>query len=427
MGNRPTWLTSLRIGIETGLTQVLRHPLRTALTAITTAVAIAVTVNVISLVQGMDEDLRRDTARFGRRTVDVSRFPVIIPGLKQVTLGEAELAEVRALLEDLDVRVVDRRLARATVRGRVELERIAIVAAPPTYAATLDVDIEAGRWFSDEDGRDRVCVLDASAGRSLFPGVSPSELVGTKIQVDGKAAVGAWRIVGVLEDPMTHRALFEAFDEGRDARTLTSSLLSFRNVYVPRWAIESETFSGLSIVAPSEEAVDEIAKRLRVVWPPVDDNALLPAQSVGVFVRKDWMDIMGDTSQAGVLLSNIVWMIIVGVAVVMLTTLSLLTIRERYDELAIRRVEGAGREDVAWQITVEGTLTAFVGGLLGLPLGYVGAALLREIVDFPFRFEARYALVATAVAILIGLVASVLPARHAASLQPAQVLGRRQT
>ena len=82
---------------------------------------------------------------------------------------------------------------------------------------------------------------------------------------------------------------------------------------------------------------------------------------------------------------------------------------------------------MALQVTVEGTLTALAGGLAGLPLGYAGAEVLRSIVGFPFRFEARYALVATGVAILLGLVASVVPARRAARLEPARVLTRRLT
>ena len=97
------------------------------------------------------------------------------------------------------------------------------------------------------------------------------------------------------------------------------------------------------------------------------------------------------------------------------------------DELAIRRVEGATTRDVALQVTVEGVMLALVGGLAGLPIGYVGADVLRDIVDFPFRFELRYAAVATGVAILLGLFASVLPARHAARLQPVAVLTRRRT
>jgi putative ABC transport system permease protein len=139
------------------------------------------------------------------------------------------------------------------------------------------------------------------------------------------------------------------------------------------------------------------------------------------------MNLLGQTTQTGAFLGNVVWIIVVGVAVVMISTLNLLTIRERYDELAIRRCEGARRADVALQITAEGTLLAFLGGVAGLPLGYLGADVLSRLVQFPFRFEARYAVAATGVSILLGLLASVLPARRAAGLEPARVLSRRLT
>jgi len=72
-------------------------------------------------------------------------------------------------------------------------------------------------------------------------------------------------------------------------------------------------------------------------------------------------------------------------------------------------------------------LLALVGGIAGLPLGLIGAELLRRIVDFPFRFELKYALFATGVAALLGLFAAALPARRAAGLQPVRVLTRRRT
>jgi ABC-type antimicrobial peptide transport system permease subunit len=235
-------------------------------------------------------------------------------------------------------------------------------------------------------------------------------------------------VVGVLEDPLTHRDLFEAFDEGRGSRTLTSALLSFRNVYVPEGAIRGDELSGVSVALPSEAATTEAARRLRGLWPPARDGApILPSQTVGVFVRREWMDALGATTSTGAFLGNLVWIVVVGVAVVMISTLNLITIRERYDEIAIRRCEGARRRDVALQVTAEGTLTALAGGLAGLPLGYLGAAVMRDIVAFPFRFEPRYAAAATAVAVALGLVASVVPARRAARLQPAGVLSRRVT
>jgi putative ABC transport system permease protein len=181
------------------------------------------------------------------------------------------------------------------------------------------------------------------------------------------------------------------------------------------------------VVLATEERARTAAARLRALWPAKGRDPLESIQSVGVFARGEWMDALGASTATGAVLSNMVWMIIVGVAIVMISTLNLITIRERYDEIAIRRCEGARRRDVALQVTAEGVLTSLVGGLAGLPLGYAGAEMLRRIVEFPFRFELRYALAAIVVAIALGLLASVIPARRAARMQPARVLGRRLT
>ena len=58
-------MSSLLAAFVEGVRHLRRHPLRAALAALTCAVAIAVTVNVVSLSYGMDEDIRRDLARFG--------------------------------------------------------------------------------------------------------------------------------------------------------------------------------------------------------------------------------------------------------------------------------------------------------------------------------------------------------------------------
>jgi hypothetical protein len=312
----------------------------------------------------------------------------------------------------------------------VDGERVAVVAAPPAYLATLSIPVLAGRWLGPGDagtpGGASVCTLDAAAARRLFDVDEPASAVGRRLTLDLEDGPRILEVVGVLADPLRYRELFETFDAGQGARTLTSALLSFRNVYVPEGALPGDEYTGISIALPTDEAVEEARRRLLRVWPlDAADPKALVAGGVGVFVRRDWMDALAASTRQGTLLGNVVWVIIVLVAVVMITTLNLTTIRERYDEVALRRCEGATGHDVAWQVTVEGTLTAVLGGLAGLPIGYVGARLLRDIVEFPFRFELRYAIAATGVAVLLGLLASVLPARHAARLQPARVLGRR--
>jgi putative ABC transport system permease protein len=410
-----------------GLRHLARHPLRSVLTAVTCAVAIAVTVNVISLSYGLDDDVRRDIAKFGRLTIDVGRTPLIRPGAVRPPFGEAELAKIRAAVDGLSAVVVPLRTERATARGDAEAERIVLAAAGPSYPETLKIDLAAGRWLAPSDRGFSACVLDRSVASSLFPGVTPAAVVGRSIALVREPAVSPV-VVGILDDPMTHRAVFEAFDEGRSSRTLAGALLSFRNVYVPEDALGTPDLTMVHVVLPDERRLALARERLVALWPETSvDLAADRIPPITVFERKTWIDAFGGVSQTGAFLGNIVWILVVFVACVMVSTQNLITIRERYDEVALRRCEGARKAHLVTQVTTEGLVTSVAGGLLGLPVGYLGAEALRRLVDFPFRFEARYAGVAVLVSVFLGLLSSVVPARRAAGLDPARVLSRRLT
>lgn len=421
-------MSSALASVVEGVRHLARHPLRAALSALTCAVAIAVTVNVVSLSYGMDEDIRRDIARFGRLTIDVGRSPVLRAGAERVPFGTAEVERVRAAVEGLGAVVVPTATARVTARGDVEVPRVVLASVGEGFPRTLAVAVKAGRFFTAAEAAAPVCVLDESAGRALFPGVAPAQVVGRTVTLSAPPGFEV-TVVGVLEDPMTYRALFESFDEGRSSRTLISALLSFRNVYVPLEAGGrgvSDDLTTVSVVLADEARVDLAMERLSRLYPRADMDAD-PASvaPVNVFARRTWIDAFGGSTQTGAMLGNLVWIIVCLVACVMVSTLNLVAIRERYDEIAVRRCEGARRRDIVVQVAAEGVVTAVVGGLLGLPLGVVGADVLAGLVAFPFRFDVRFAGLAVGVAALLGLLSSALPARRAAALDPAAVLSRR--
>lgn len=407
-----------------GVRHVVRRPLRSALTALTSAVAIAVTVNVISLNYGLDEDIRADIARFGRTTIDVGRSPLIRPGAPRAPFGEEELRAIRSSLASTGAVIVPVRQSRVAGTGSVEVAGLSLVAVGLDYPRSVGVAPVAGRWLDAGERGTSVCVLDDAAAKALYPGLPPSDVVGrTVVTRPGGLSL---RIVGVLEDPMTYRRLFEAFDEGRGSRTLTGSLLSFRNVYVPEDALGDGDLSLVEVVLPDLARVRAAAASLRRIWPgDLISTTAEAASPISVFVRADWIEAMGGVTQTGAYLGNIVWILVVAVGCILVSTLNLVTIRERYDEIAVRRCEGARKRDVVAQVVTESVLTSFAGGLLGLPLGYLAAALMRAIVDIPFRFDPRYAGVAVVVAIGLGLLAGAVPARRTASLDPALVLTRR--
>ncbi|MGE0190764.1 MAG: ABC transporter permease [Planctomycetota bacterium] len=422
------------------LRSLAHHPLRTLLAAVTSAAAVAVVANVISLSQGFDRDIRDDVAQFGARTVDLVRAPVLglRPGRER--FGRTYVEAVREDLGSLALAIVPRAhrvrdVALPVGAGARVLGGVTVVEAPTGLAATVDVELVAGRWWREDEvaPRDqaRVAVVDEAIARELLAGLhgdrevqEPGDLVGRELRVGAADDAPTVEVIGVLRDPMRYRALFEEMDAGRSTRLLGSSLLAFRCVYLPADPEREDLdLTGISVVARSPTDVPAVAERLEQVIATVHDPATRPA--LGVIVRRLWMEALGGATQAGAFVGNLVWMLVALVAAVLLATMNLVTVRERFDELAIRRVEGARRRDVATQVTFESMGTALVGGLLGLPLGALAARVLARIVEFPFRFDMRYAGVAVAVAVGIGALAALLPAWRAASIDPARVLARR--
>ena len=421
---------------------LVRHPGRTLLAALTSAAAVAVVANVVSLAQGFDRDVRQDVARFGLRTLDLARAPVLGLPRGSAPLDERYVEAVRRAVGDRAEAVIPRRhRLRTLVDARGDgverrLDGVTVIEAPGTIQRSVDVALAAGRWWTAEEERAGapVAVVDAAVARRLLGGLfgpvpddlDVAPLVGRRLVLGTAEAAPTAEVVGVLADPMRYRALFEEMDAGRSSRLLGSSILSFRNVYVPAVATSPDApadLTGITVVARADADVAPLAEALEAVLGAVDPPQVRPA--LAVIVRRRWMEALGGTTQQGALVGNLIWILVAFVAAVLLATMNLVTVRERYDELAVRRVEGARRRDVAVQVTAESVATALLGGLLGLPIGALAARVLARLVQFPFRFDPRYAGLAIGVAVGIGALAALLPAWRAASIDPARVLARR--
>ena len=190
----------------------------------------------------------------------------------------------------------------------------------------------------------------------------------------------------------------------------------------------------LESVNVSKALFDSLYDRPRNRWTwanvagePGDDDRAQMEQAIAGFpdtqleTREEWIeredaDINQFISFLYVMLTLAVFVSIFG----MINTL-VLSVYERTREIGMLRAIGMTRRQVRRMIRQESIITALIGAAVGLPLGIFLAALVnRALAEYDIRFAVPWVqlVVLTIVAIVIGILAAIMPARPRRKLDP---------
>jgi putative ABC transport system permease protein len=390
--------------IRFALHSLASQRMRTFLTALGIAVGIAAVVLLTSLGEGIHRYVMGEFTQFGTNLIGIT------PGRTSTTGGSSggvisnvrplSLADARAMRRIRRViATVPMVQGNAAVEYRRRHRRTMVLGVGSSAPTVWRMKVASGRFLPDEESAPRcLVVLGATVRRELFGTTNP---LGQRVRVGGES----YRVVGV----MAAKGQMLGFDLD-DA------------VYVPAGRalamFNRESLMEIDLLYAEGGDAEEIARRARALMKERHGSA-----DFTVITQDQMLEVLGSVLGVLTMAVGALGGISLLVGAVGILTIMTIAVHERTAEIGLLRALGAGRRPILMLFMGEATVLGAVGGLAGLVLGLGGAWLLDAAVPaLPTHTPWSYVVLAELIAAVIGLGAGVLPARHAARLDPIEAL-----
>lgn len=395
----------LRDLLSFSISAIRAHRLRSVLTALGITVGIASVVLLTSIGEGIHRFVLSEFTQFGTHLI------AITPG-KTLTQGVpgAILSTVRPLtIEDADalrkVPHVDAIMpaiqgnAQVEVRGRTR--RTTVMGVGPSMPRVFKFEIAAGSFLPSQDdprAARSYAVLGSTLRRELFADENP---IGKRIRVAGER----YRIIGALES----KGEFVGYDLDDAVYIPTGRALDL---------FDRESLMEIDVLYRPEASVDEFVSNLTRILV-----ARHGREDFTIITQQKMLDVLGSildilTFAVGAIGS--VSLLVGGVGILTIMTIA---VTERTAEIGLLEALGTERGRILGLFLIEAAVLSGLGGIVGLGLGVGSALAISKLLPaLPVHVSWHAVALAEGVAIGIGLVAGVLPARHAASLNTVNAL-----
>jgi putative ABC transport system permease protein len=379
-----------------------RYKLRTFFMSLGIVIGVAALVIMRSMGAGaQDEMLDRFERVFSGASIYVMNtdFGTSELSLDDVDAIRAELPEVidanpTLVTGDREIRYEDRQ-RNLMVYG--ESERAEFVG---------NRGVIQGEYFSADDVRSsaRVALLGTKTAEALFGDEDP---IGKRVQI----ANSPYRVKGVLE-PMG----VDPHGEDRDDAVHIPISTMMRRV------LNVDTIGGVKLLVSSTDVLEETADRVAEILQV--RHALAPDEpdDFAIYTPVQVQGLIKEANRVLTVYLPATSLIALLVAAIVIANIMLIGVHERTAEIGLRKAVGATSRQIGGQFLLESLAVTSISGALGVG---IGAGLLAAYAgtgrgQIPLAPDS--VVLGLTAALVIGVLAGVLPARRAALQEPVDAL-----
>ncbi len=395
--------------IKLAFTSIFSKKTRAILTMLGIIIGVSSVISIMSLGKGAESLITGSIKRVGTNLIsilpgasDEKGPPASVYGIVITTLTRRDAEEI--------ARLANVRSVTAYARGNAEIAILnkSIPAdfsgVTETYQETENHKVIEGRFFTKAEDRAsaRVAVIGEDIRKELFPNTSP---IGKRIKINDIS----FQVIGLMDKKA------EQFLGSADnlvlipLSTAHNTLLGTRHLNMIRLLVDKE--ENVPII---KERIRRLLRSLHNIKKPENDDFSVRSvvQALDVFTTI--------TLAIRFFLASIasISLIVGGIGI---TNIMLMTIKERTQEIGLRKALGAKPSDILNQFLVEAIVLTAIGGILGIIIGITFSYLVSIIIiylgyDWVFEIPISSVVISFSISTLIGLVFGVFPAKTASKM-----------
>jgi len=389
------------------------NKVRTALTMLGIIIGVGAVIAMLAIGTGTQQAIVGEIEGIGTNLLFVMTNYEDVKNPEPLTIQDSEALSDPALAPSIAA-------SAPTVQGQAELTYAgeatgaSLVGVTEDYTKVQTVELSEGEFFNSAqvNGLASAVILGTNVAEDLFK--RSDGLVGETVRVAGQP----FRVVGILKKEGGGAPGNSADDQILVPLTTAQVRLLPRKVkdqvdliYVS--AIDSDSV---------KSAEDEIALILRD-----RHNLKLEEDDFNILTQELFLDFASTiTGVFTVFLGGVagISLLVGGIGIM---NIMLVSVTERTKEIGLRKAVGAKKRDILMQFLIESSLLSLLGGAIGIVLGWLLSAIVRQIAagsDFMLNpaITLNAVLLATLFSAAIGLFFGIYPANRAAQLEPIEAL-----
>lgn len=390
--------------IKFSLFSIIAHRMRSILTGLGIAIGIASVVLLTSIGEGIHQFVLSEFTQFGTNLIGINPGKATTAGAsigvfgteRPLTLGDAEALSKLPLIKA----VVPLVQGNGEVKGNNRKRRTMIIGVGPDMPEAFSMNVSTGRFLprDNPDSPRAFVVLGNKVRKELYGESNP---LGERMRIGGHR----YTVVG----SMASKGQVLGFDLDDTVYIPASRGLEMFN---------REGLIEIDLLYKDNANIDEVVagiKRTIISRHGRDD--------VTITTQQQMLDVLGSVLSVLTFAVGAIGGISLLVGSVGIITIMTIAVQERTPEIGLLRALGSPRSQILTLFLGEATVLAMLGGVFGLVIGVGGAKLLSIVIPgLPVNIPWIYVISSEALAIILGLLAGVIPAKRAAHLDPIESL-----